>query len=370
MTSWKNIRELSTFFFSMGILAFGGPAAHIALLQRELVERKKWMDQSEFLGLIGITNLVPGPNSTEMVMHMGYKKGKALGLILGGLLFIIPGVVLSTLIAFLVESQIDAEQFRPILITVQCAVIAIVSFAAYKLTKKATKKTFDYLPIVVALGLSFAGFSSVYTLLITAGLFFAIEFFKTKKGLPLLAIILAPKTIGFSSSFVFFQFLKIGSILYGSGYVLFAYLDDAFVKNGLLTSVDLMNAIAVGQLTPGPILSTAAYVGFQMQGFQGAFLASLGIFLPSFVLVFLLSALVPKLLTNPKIKQFTHYLSLASVGLLVYVSLQLIYTVGQDWWAITCMIVLTAISFVFQKLSTYYIILLSIGLGFVKLYLL
>jgi chromate transporter len=368
VTYWKNIRELSGFFLSMGIMAFGGPAAHIALMQRELVERKKWIDQAEFLSLIGITNLVPGPNSTEMVMHMGYKRGKSLGLILGGLLFIIPGVVLSTLIAILVESQIDATQFQPVLITIQCAVIAIVSFAAFKLTKKAAKKSIDYLPIILALGLSFAGISSVYTLLITAGLFFVIHYAKSKQSLPLLAIVLAPKTLGFSSSFVFLQFLKIGSILYGSGYVLFAYLDDAFVKNGLLSNADLMNAIAVGQLTPGPILSTAAYVGFQMDGFSGAFLASLGIFLPSFILVFILSALVPKMLTNPHIKSFTHYLSLASVGLLIYVGFHLIYTVAQDWWTISCMIILTTISFVFQKLSTYYIILLGIVLGVVNLY--
>ena len=305
-----------------------------------------------------------------MVMHMGYKKGKSLGLILAGLLFILPGVILSTLLAYWFQSKVELSQYRPVLLGVQCSVVAIIIFAAYKLTKKAAKKKWDYAPILVAMVLSFVGVSSVYTLIITSLLFFGLAQIKPKSGLPLFAIMLVPKTVSLSSSFIFLQFLKIGSILYGSGYVLFAYLDDAFVKKGLLSSIDLMNAIAVGQLTPGPILSTAAYVGYQMKGFEGAILASLGIFLPSFVLVFILSTLVPKLLSYPKIKEFTQYISLASVGLLIYVGLQLLYSTGQNWWALICITVLTVICFVFKKLSTYYIIIFGVVFGCINLYFL
>ncbi len=363
------LKEVAILFFKLGAVAFGGPAAHIAMMEQEVVEKRKWMDRQHFLDLVGATNLIPGPNSTEMTMHCGYVKAGWKGLIVAGLCFIFPALVITGLMAYLYVEYGSLPTVKPFLYGIKPAVLAIIAGAILKLGKKALKTT--ELAIIGALVLiaSLLGVNEVMALVI-AGVFSLIYYsIRSKENLgslsPLVAIPGVTAIIGNVTSLkIFWIFLKVGSILYGSGYVLFAYLDAELVTKALMSRQDLIDAIAIGQLTPGPVLSTATFIGYQLNGIGGAIAASIGIFLPSFVFVFILNPLVKKLRESKRLSFFLDTVNISAVAIM----LSVLVSMGKDTLVDWRSLVLCAFGLLFtfgpKKLGSLWLVIAASFLGY------
>lgn len=328
----KRLREVIFLFFKLGFTAFGGPAAHIAMMHDEVVIRRKWMDEQEFLDLLGATNLIPGPNSTEMAIHISYKRAGWRGLIFGGLSFIIPAMLIVLSLAWLYVQYGSYPQAEWLLYGVKPVVIAVVLQALWNLGQKAIKDWLTAIMVVVVFALYFFDVNEI-ALLFGGGL--VILILKNIKRIPLnkmagfvlpgsvLSII--PQAIStVNLPVLFFTFLKIGSVLYGSGYVLLAFLHTDFVvRLGWLTDQQLIDAVAIGQVTPGPVFTTATFIGYVLAGIPGALVATLGIFLPSFIFVSLSSPLIPKLRASSLFSTFLDGVIAVSLGLMAAVLFQL-----------------------------------------------
>lgn len=330
----NRVREVFQYFSKLGFVAFGGPAAHVAMMQDDLVEKKKWLSSEEFLDYMGATNLIPGPNSTEMTMHCGYHRAGVKGLFVGGMSFIIPAVLITLLVAVFFESISALAWTEPIINGIKAAVISFIVGAVYKLGKKAIKQPIHYVLAALVIIAALFGIKEVICIL-GAGLLMVLVGFVYKNGnlaclniLPL--FFLAP--INYTHLKLFIIFLKVGSVLFGSGYVLFAYLDGELIDGlGWLTHDDLVEAIAVGQMTPGPVLSTATFIGYKVGGFSGAALASLGIFLPSFFYVWILNNYVHKMRKNKILKNFLEAVNVAAVAVMLVVCIQMGRSILIDW---------------------------------------
>ena len=315
--------EVIKVFTKLGWVAFGGPASHIAMMDEEIVTRRQWMSRERFLDLMGATNLIPGPNSTEMTMHCGYERAGIPGLFAAGISFIFPAVLISLFLAFLYVKYGSLPAVEPFIIGIKPAVLAIIASAIFKLGKKALKNwQLGALGLAVLLA-SIVGLNEVFALLL-AGLLGAATFTLVEQRnagrlncLPLLAI----SSVELSQEHlkIFLSFLKVGAILYGSGYVFFAYLDAELVGTGLLSRAELIDAIAVGQFTPGPVLSTATFIGYQLGGLGGALAATLGVFLPSFLFVWLLNPLVERMRKSRFLGHFLDSVNIAAVAIMAAV---------------------------------------------------
>lgn len=326
------LNEVFKLFLKLGFTAFGGPAAHIGMMHDEVVKRRKWLDEQEFLDLLGATNLIPGPNSTEMAIHISYKRAGWHGLILGGLSFIVPAVLMVLGLAWLYVEYGSYPQANWLLYGIKPVVIAIVLQALWSLGRKAIKDWLTAFMVVVVIGLYWAGINEI-GLLFGGG--FALLLLKNIHNFPLkkVAGVAFPGSMLVMTSqavnsvqlpLLFFTFLKIGSILYGSGYVLLAFLRADFVVHlGWLTDQQLIDAIAIGQVTPGPVFTTATFIGYILAGVPGALLATLGIFLPSFVFVALSSPLIPKLRNSKFFGSLLDGINAVSLGLMAAVLVQL-----------------------------------------------
>lgn len=372
MSQSKKLKEIASVFFKLGCFAFGGPAAHIAMMEAEVVTKRQWMTRAHFLDLVGATNLIPGPNSTEMTMHCGHERAGIKGLFVAGICFIFPAVVLTGLLAYLYVSYGTLPEIAPFVKGIQPAVLAIIASAILKLGKKAIK---NWELTVIGVGVLLAslfGMNEIVALLL-GGLLGASYFIlkhtvkKDRLGAAhpiLLLLVLKTSAEKIATLKIFLTFLKVGSILYGSGYVLFAYLDAELVTTGLLTRLELIDAIGIGQFTPGPVLSTATFIGYQLGGFWGAIAATLGIFLPSFLFVWILNPLVPMM---RKSKWFGYFLDSVNVAA-VAVMLAVLYVMSleslSDWRAIVIAIFAAIMVFGFRKLSVIWVILFGAFAGF------
>lgn len=341
------IREVTSLFLRMGLTAFGGPAAHIAMFRDEVVTRRKWLSDDEFLDLLAATNLIPGPNSTEMAIHLGYLRAGWRGLIAGGIAFIFPAFVIVLAIAAIYKEYGTTPTAQWLLYGVQPVVIAIILQAVWGLGRSALKDWLVILVAALAFGLYFLSVHEL--LLLFAGGFvvllfrhwrkLGIWFHRDGKGLSGLLIWL-PETIfrpavNLIATFVqtpapvtlatlFLTFLKIGAVLYGSGYVLVAFLQTEFVeKLGWITSTQLLDAVAIGQFTPGPVFTTATFIGYQVAGIAGAVVATVGIFLPGFVFVALTNPYIPRLRKSIWLGAFLDGIVAASLGLMAAVTVDL-----------------------------------------------
>ena len=361
-----SLKEIGKLFFKLGSIAFGGPAAHIAMMEDEIIEKRKWFSRQHFLDLIGITNLIPGPNSTEMTMHCGYERGGWKGLIVAGTAFIFPAVVITCIIAFLYEKYGTLPGADAFLYGIKAAVIAIILNAVYKLGKKSLKSStlgiLGALTIIACL----LGYHEILVMF-TCG-FIGVLIFYLKENqsghLPLLTIPLFFQNIKLEELKVFLIFLKVGALLYGSGYVLFAFLDAELVAKGLLTRKELLDAIAVGQMTPGPVLSTASFIGWQLGGLKGAILATIGIFLPSFIFVRLINPAVHIIRKSPSLSAFLDSVNIAAVGVILAVCLEMGLEVLVDWKPIIILILSLIIVFFFKKINSAFIVLGGSFLGY------
>jgi len=368
----SHLKEIAQVFFKMGCFAFGGPAAHIAMMEQEVVSKRKWMSHEHFIDLIGATNLIPGPNSTEMTMHCGHERGGWTGMFVAGICFIFPAIFITGILAWFYVQYGNLPNVKPFIIGIQPAVIAIIIQAIFKLGKKAIKNIELAIFGVVALCLNLFLLNEIFSLLVTAVLgtiYFSIKNKTQANGLnPLFLLLFQPLGIAvtnISTLSIFLSFFKIGAILYGSGYVLFAYLDAEFVETGIMTRAALMDAIAVGQFTPGPVLSTATFVGFQLNGFWGAIAATTGIFLPSFLLVLLLNPLIPKMRKSAILKHFLSLMSVGAISLMVAVIIKMGTTSLLDIKNVAIFIISLVLVLFVKKINAMHIVLLGSILGYI-----
>jgi len=326
------LTDVARLFLRLGFTAFGGPAAHIAMMHDETVKRRRWLDDQEFLDLVGATNLIPGPNSTEMAIHIGFRRAGWLGLIAGGCCFIVPAVLIVLLLAWAYVRFGSLPQAEWLLYGIKPVVIAIVAQALWSLGRKAIAGPVTAAVAVLVVVLYFASINEIL-LLFAGGLAVTLiangrRLAGRRMGVYLLPLggvgLLSQAATPFSFSLLFFTFLKIGSVLYGSGYVLLAFLRSDFVlRLGWLTDQQLLDAVAIGQVTPGPVFTTATFIGFLIAGTPGALLATLGIFLPSFVFVAISNPLIPRIRNSPWISSLLDGVNAASLGLMAAVTWQL-----------------------------------------------
>lgn len=323
-------------FFKLGIIGFGGPAAHIALMRDEVVRRRRWLDDGEFLDLVGATNLIPGPNSTELAIHLGHRQAGARGLFVAGVCFISPAVAIVGTLAWLYERYGTAPTVVDLRYGVLPVIIGIVAHALFGLATTALRNAFHAALAAAALAAYLVGVHEL-AILVIAGLVSALwvnrDRLQPRRALPSLMVTLAadPNATPVSLGRLFLVFFEVGSVLYGSGYVLLAFLQRHLVEDlGWLTSQELLDAIAVGQLTPGPVFTTATFVGWQVDGVAGAAVATVAIFAPSFVFVALLGRIVPWMRARPTARGFLAGLTTASLGLMAGVLVQLVDTAITD----------------------------------------
>lgn len=357
----KPVIELAKLFFKLGCIGFGGPAVHIAMMENEVVRKRKWFSSEYFLDIVSASNLIPGPNSTEMTMHIGHERAGWRGLLVAGICFIFPAVLITAVFAWAYQQYGKLPQVSPFIYGIKPAVLSIIISATFSLGKKALKTVELGVVGVIAAGLAIYGFNEIY-ILFGGGLMGVIFYLatSTRKSVNSFAP-LAMLQIGIKSSDkfdwrLFFIFLKIGAILYGSGYVLFAFLDTELVKTGLLSRQELIDAIAVGQLTPGPVLSSATFIGWQIAGLPGAIAATVGIFLPSFVFVFFLGPLLPKLRKSKVMSVFLDTVNIVSVAIIIAICIEMGRTSITDWKTLSIAIMGFAVTLKFKNLNSAFVV--------------
>jgi chromate transporter len=347
-SSGRELCDLAAVFLRLGTTAFGGPAAHVAMMENEFVRRRRWLTHQRLLDMLGAVNLIPGPNSTEMAIYVGYLRAGWMGLVLAGCCFIIPAMAIVSAIAWAYVRFGSLPQFAGPLYGVKPVVIAIILQAFWGLAPKATKTKRLAAIGLLALAGGLCGVDPL-SLMLAAGGLYAVSRLADKERAPswrpvaLLAVVvgsllaamhLAPRltstsNVPFGLGALFLYFLKVGSVLYGSGYVLLAFLEGDLVQRWhWLTSQQLLDATAVGQVTPGPLFTTATFIGY-LKGAEvhaaiaGALLATLAIFLPSFVFIVLGSRLFPRLRNSATAGAFLDGVNVAALALMAAVSWQL-----------------------------------------------
>ena len=360
----SSIAQVAGYFLKLGFTGFGGPAAHIGMMHREVVVKRKWLEEQEFLDLLGMVNLIPGPNSTEMAIHIGWRRAGWIGLILCGICFIMPAALIVLALAWAYVNFGTTTSARSLLYGVQPVVIAIVAQALWGLGKKAVKGRLTAVVGAAVLILYLRDANSIVLLLAgglvvmigqnirrvrelkSAGMFFPI----LGLGLPLAV------TTPFSLSLLFLTFLKIGAVLYGGGYVLFAFLRADFVEGlGWLSDKQLLDAIAIGQVTPGPLFTTATFIGYLLAGVPGALIATLGIFLPSFFFVAASGPIIPHIRESAWFGAALDGVNVASLGLMAGVTIQLAQAALMDPLTIALAVVSAILLLRFQINSTWLI---------------
>jgi chromate transporter len=372
MTETQKLKQVAAVFFKLGLFAFGGPAAHIAMMEHEVVTKRAWMTREHYLDLIGATNLIPGPNSTEMTMHCGYQRAGKKGLFIAGISFIFPAVFITAILGYLYVLYGALPQVQPFIKGIQPAVIVIIASAVIKLGKKAVKNWELALLGSLFLAASLLGLDQV--LVLFAGGLLGMCYFLIKSKMQTTSLAIAPLFMVFivseigaklSAMGIFLKFLKVGSILYGSGYVLFAYLDTELVTTALLSQNQLLEAIGIGQFTPGPVLSTATFIGYQLGGFWGAIAATAGIFMPSFLFVWLLNPLIPKMRKSKVLGYFLDSINVAAVAIMLAVIITMSKQTLVDWQAALIAILSGILIFGFKKVSVMWVLIIGAILGYV-----
>lgn len=328
------LREVALLFLKLGVIAFGGPAAHIAMMRDEVVGRRRWLSDQAFLDLLGATNLIPGPNSTEMAIHLGYLRAGWRGLLTAGICFILPAMLIVMALAWAYVTYGSLPQAQSLLYGIKPVIVAVVVQALWALGRTAIKGALTALVGAGALALYALGWNEIALLLLGGGVVLTMRIgFRriAARGagallaLPAALLPLAQDaTAPFSLWRLFLLFLKIGSVLYGSGYVLLAFLRVDFVlRNGWLTDQQLLDAVAIGQFTPGPVFTTATFIGYLLGSWPGAIVATIGIFLPAFVFVALSNPLIPRIRRAAWAGPILDGVNVVSLALMAAVTFQL-----------------------------------------------
>ena len=369
--------ELALIFLRLGTTAFGGPAAHIALMEEEFVRRRQWLTHEEFLDMIGAANLVPGPSSTEVAIHVGYRRASFLGLVIAGVCFILPAASIVCALAWAYVRFGSLPSFQSALYGIKPVVVAVVAQAIWNLGKKALDTWLKRGLIVLNGVLSWFGVSPL-VLLLGSGVVAALT--RVRKGQrwqddwPLLQVLASVAVIALmpvawqltvhgvprpNPTTVFLYFLKLGSVIYGSGYVLLAFLERDLVASwGWLSKSQLFDAVAVGQFTPGPVFTTATFIGYILAGPLGAVTATIGIFIPAFFFVAVSGRVLPQLRATPVSSGFLDGVNASALALMAVVLIRLGMEAFIDPWTVTLGI-LAAIALIRFRVNS----ALLIGLG-------
>ena len=342
MKSGSPIAELAALFLRLGTTAFGGPAAHIAMMRDEVVRRRAWLTDAEFLDLLGATNLIPGPNSTEMAIHIGYRRHGWRGLLVAGLCFIVPASLMVGALAWLYTRYGRTPQAGWLMYGIGPVIIAIIADAVWRLGKTAVKGVLPALVGLSVLALSLAGINELALLGAGAVVMVVGRFARTaaitgavvalwSMSTATAAAVTTGSVVPVTLTRLALFFVKVGSILFGSGYVLLAFLRaDLAERWGWLTDQQLLDAIAIGQITPGPVFTTATFIGYLLAGWVGAALATVGIFAPGFVFVAITQPLIPHLRSSRVAGALLDGVIVASLGLMAAVAWHLARTAITD----------------------------------------
>ena len=330
-------REVFWVFLRLGVVAFGGPAAHTAMMREELVRRRGWVSDARFVDLMGATNLIPGPNSTELAIHLGHERARWRGLLVAGFCFILPAALIVTGLAWAYVEYGDTPSLQRVLYGAVPAVVAIVVWALVGLLRTVVRTVWLGLLVVVALVAYLLGVNELVVLFGGAAVAVLARGVRRAAagphGLmaPLIALFLDPTAEQLGR--LFWTMLKIGAVLYGSGYVLIAFLERDFVDRlGWITQAQLFDAVAIGQVTPGPVFTTATFVGYLVAGPLGAFLATVAIFAPSFLFVGLLTRLAERMRASPWASALLDGVNATAYALMAAVSWQLGREALIDAW--------------------------------------
>ncbi|MBP1683210.1 MAG: Chromate transporter [Ignavibacteriaceae bacterium] len=382
----KELKEVALLFLKLGLITFGGPAAHIALFEDEVVSKRKWMTHQHFLDLVGATNLIPGPNSTEMAMHTGYNRAGLAGLITAGICFTLPAVLITGVFAYIYAVYGNLPDVKPFLYVIKPAVIIIILNAVYRLGLKAIKGWKLITIGIAVIAVNIAGLNEIFSILfggILGGQFiYLVEKENTLNSFSVIsilslgflpAVIQTVEKVEVSLTTIFLTCLKIGAVWFGGGYILVAYFDGEFVQGlNWLTRQELLDAIAVGQFTPGPFLSSATFIGYQIAGIPGAIYATVGIIIPSFIFVAILNPLIPKLRKSNFFSKFLDSVNVSALAVMLVVAVQLGYEVlidlpaGQAGWNSWVIAILSVVAFfTIKKINAAWIILGGAVLGYV-----
>jgi chromate transporter len=367
--------ELARLFLRLGATAFGGPAAHIAMMEDEVVTRRKWMTKEEFLDLLGATNMIPGPNSTEMAILVGHRRGGFTGLLVAGSCFILPAVLIVAAIAWAYVRFGTLPQAEGLLYGVKPVVIAVIVQALWRLGRSALKTRWLIAVAIASVALGFAGVNEL-AIIFGAGGFVALCRFLVNRHrpstLPVLAIGIVPAlsttttaavAAGAATPFgllpLMLFFMKVGAVLFGSGYVLVAFLRADLVENwGWLTESQLLDAVAVGQLTPGPVFTTATFIGYILGGPAGAAAATVGIFVPAFFFVAISGPIIPKLRRSPTAGAVLDGVNVGSLAIMAVVTVQLAHSSLIDPLTIA-LALLSAVALLRFRMNSAWLILLG-----------
>lgn len=329
--------EVARVFFLLGAIGFGGPVAHVALMEREVVRVRRWLPPDEFLDLLGLTNLIPGPNSSEMAMALGYRRAGWAGLLAGGLSFILPAACITAALAWLYMRYGSLPEFQPWLSGLGPAVVALMVTAIARLARPALREVGLALIAVAVLALRLLGVNELILLL--GGGAAALVRPTLRAGSGALALVFMVATIGVAAQAlasgaaartvveptladIGIFFARTGAVLYGGGYLLVALLEP-LVTRGWLTGTQLVDAVAAGQVTPGPVLTTATFIGYLLGGLAGAGVATVAIFLPAFGFVAALGRIAPRLRRSPPAARFLSGVNAAAVALMAAVTVTL-----------------------------------------------
>ncbi|HEV7332256.1 MAG TPA: chromate efflux transporter [Flavisolibacter sp.] len=365
----EELKSLARLFLKLGLIGFGGPAVHIAMMEEEVVRKRSWMNHQHFLDLVGATNLIPGPNSTELTMHIGKERAGWKGLVLAGLCFIIPAVLITAFFAWAYQRYGHLPQMQPFIYGIKPAIIAVIVATMIRLGKKALKSaTLGFIGLAAAVAV-LAGVNEIFVLfgagLLGIGIHLLRSGEKRLNGfVPFVLLQVSYVAAETTPAKLFLIFLKVGAILYGSGYVLFAFLDAELVAKGLLSKQELIDAIAVGQFTPGPVFSSATFIGWQIAGLPGAFAATIGIFLPAFLFVALLNPIIPRLRKSMLMSAFLDTVNIASIAIILSVVIEMAQVTLLDWRSLLLAVASFLVTYFFNTINTAWIVFGGALLGY------
>jgi chromate transporter len=377
LSQQPSLLELAFVFLKLGTIAFGGPAAHIAMMEDEFVRKRQWITAADFLDRVGAANLIPGPSSTEVAIFIGHAKRGWAGLLVAGCCFIIPAAVLVALIAAVYVRFGSLPQVAGILVAIKPVVIAIILQALWSLARTAIKtKTLACIG-VISVALSGVGIAPLIILASAGIASVAARWLDRREHATLLAIPLTRPLfllLGTTAALaivpvtmlrLLLSFLKIGSVVFGSGYVLLAFLRAEFIDRlHWITEKQLIDAVAVGQFTPGPVFTTATFIGYLVAGIPGAVVATLGIFLPGFLLVVVSGPLIPKIRRSPTAGAMLDGVVVGSLALMAVVAAQLGRAAIMDWFT-AVIFVASAVALIRFRVNSVWLIVGAVLIGLI-----
>jgi chromate transporter len=362
---------LAAVFLRLGLTSFGGPAAHVALMRDEFVRRRGWLDDAAFVDLLGAANLIPGPTSTELAMHIGHRRAGRPGLVVAGLAFLLPAVAIVAVLAWLYVEYGQRAEIGALLLGIAPLVVAIVAHAGWSIGRTVVRTPIAAMLLLATIGAAVAGLPEI-ALLLAAGIVALAVHLRGRSGAPAFGVstagtLLATGTpLGVAAPAIFVTFLKIGAVLFGSGYVLVALLRSELVDGlGWLSERQLLDAVAVGQATPGPLFSTATFIGYVLAGPVGAVAATVGVFLPAFLAVGLSIPVLDRLRRSADARAFLDGVNVGAVALIAIVAVQLGLGAIRDLLALVSALV--AFALLLAGIGTGRLILAGAVIGLTRL---